>query len=195
MSPGVERQDGRRRRTIESRRRVVRALMECVAEGDFDPGAEAVAQRAGVGLRTVFRLFKDKEGLRQQMTEVVLSQIGQLTIVPLRGATWRERLDDLMTRRCSAFEQVMPFRRAAQAHAHLSPFVRSNMENMSRVMRETLVGVVQPALAADSATLEALDLALGVDAWIRLRIDQRLEPARARDVVQRMVNALIAEVK
>jgi AcrR family transcriptional regulator len=60
--------DGRRLRTAESRRRVVAALLDCVRDGDFDPSAEVVASRAGVGLRTVFRLFTDKEGLFRQMT-------------------------------------------------------------------------------------------------------------------------------
>ena len=130
ISTDEVRKDGRRLRTEESRRRVVTALLECVREGDFDPSAEAIAQRAGVGLRTVFRLFKDKEGLFQQMSQVVLSRIADLAKAPPQGETWRERLDDLMTRRFAAYEQVMPYRRAALAHAHHSQVVRTNNETM-----------------------------------------------------------------
>ncbi len=186
------RPDGRRMRTEESRRRA--ALLDCVADGEFDPSAETIAHRAGVGLRTVFRLFSDKEGLIRQVSQAVLSQVADAASAPLRGNTWRERLEDLMTRRFAAFEQVMPYRRAGQAHAHHSPFVRMNNEAMAKALREALAGALPPKLSADRDAFEALDMALCVDAWIRLRIDQRLEPAPAGAAVRRIVAALTAGV-
>jgi AcrR family transcriptional regulator len=185
------RPDGRRLRTAESRRRVVAALLECVREGDFDPSAEAVAQRAGVGLRTVFRLFKDKEGLFRRMSEVVLERIADLAQAPLQGGTWRERLNDLMTRRFTAYEQVMPYRRAALAHAHYSEVVRANNETMRQHMRKNLAAIVPQEVRADEAGFEALEMILSIDAWIRLRIDQRLDPGRARAAIRRAASAVM----
>ncbi|MBV8684464.1 MAG: TetR/AcrR family transcriptional regulator [Caulobacteraceae bacterium] len=186
------RKDGRRLRTEESRRRVVNALLECVREGEFDPSAEAIAQRAGVGLRTVFRLFKDKDGLFQQMSEVVLARIADLANAPMQGETWRERLDDLMGRRFSAYEQVMPYRRAAVAHAHHSHVVRTNNEAMRQHMRRNLSAVLPQEVRSDHSLFEALELVLSIEAWIGLRIDQRLEPSRARAAVRRATSALLA---
>lgn len=186
------RKDGRRLRTEESRRRVVTALLECVREGDFDPSAEAIAQRAGVGLRTVFRLFKDKEGLFQQMSQVVLSRIADLAQAAPHGETWRERLDDVMTRRFAAYEQVMPYRRAAQAHAHHSQVVRSNNETMRQHMRRTLSAVLPQEVRSDHSLFEALEMVLSIEAWIGLRNDQRLDPSRARAAIRRATSALLA---
>jgi AcrR family transcriptional regulator len=192
IPPGEVRKDGRRLRTEESRRRVVTALLECVREGDFDPSAEAIAQRAGVGLRTVFRLFKDKEGLFQQMSQVVLSRIADLAKAPPHGETWRERLDDLMTRRFAAYEQVMPYRRAAQAHAHHSQVVRTNNETMRQHMRRTLSAVLPQEVRSDHSLFEALEMVLSIEAWIELRNDQRLDPSRARAAIRRLTSALLA---
>ncbi|HEX4741927.1 MAG TPA: TetR/AcrR family transcriptional regulator [Caulobacteraceae bacterium] len=189
--PDGVRPDGRRLRTEESRRRVVAALLECVREGDFDPSAEAVAQRAGVGLRTVFRLFKDKDGLVRQMSEAVLSRISDLANAPLAGRTWREQLDDLMTRRFTAYEQVMPYRRAAMAHAHHSEVVRSNNETLRQHMRKMLSASLPADLRADHTRLDALEMILSIEAWIRLRIEQKLDPARARAAIRRAVFALL----
>lgn len=186
------RPDGRRLRTEESRRRVVTALLECVREGDFDPSAEAVAQRAGVGLRTVFRLFKDKEGLLRQMSEAVLSRISDLAKAPLDGSTWRERLDDLMSRRFTAYEQVMAYRRAAMAHAHHSEVVRLNNETMRQHMRKMLTASLPSGVRADHARFEALEMILSIEAWIRLRIEQRLDPARTRAAIRCAASALLA---
>jgi AcrR family transcriptional regulator len=182
--------DGRRLRTEDSRRRVVAALLDCVRDGDFDPSAEAVAQRAGVGLRTVFRLFNDKEELFRQVTQVVLAQFADLASTPVRGETWRARLDDLMTRRFAVFEEVMPFRRAGQAHVHRSAFVRGNNEALRQTLRTSLAAVLPAAVTADSSAFDALELALSIDSWIRLRIDQQLDPARAGAAIRRIVAAL-----
>ena len=61
--PAQEERDGRRLRSIDSRARIVKAMLALIEEGDMAPGAEAVAARAEVGLRTVFRHFKDMESL------------------------------------------------------------------------------------------------------------------------------------
>lgn len=189
------RPDGRRLRTEESRRKVVAALLDCVRDGDYDPSAEAVALRAGVGLRTVFRLFSDKEGLYREMSEVVRAQLAGLTKTPLKGALWRERLDDMMVRRFKAFEQVMPFRRAALAHAHQSDVIQANNQALNTTMRQALAGLMPPEVLSDRSTFEALDLMLSVDSWIRLRRDQGLKAPQARATLERAVAALLAGMK
>lgn len=46
--------DGRKLRSEDSKRRIVSAMLELVREGRMAPTAEEVANRAEVGLRTVF---------------------------------------------------------------------------------------------------------------------------------------------
>lgn len=45
-------------------------MLELVREGDISPSAELVAARADVGLRTVFRHFKDLDSLYREMSAV-----------------------------------------------------------------------------------------------------------------------------
>jgi AcrR family transcriptional regulator len=192
-SAEVVRMDGRRLRTAESRRRVIAALLECVRDGDFDPSAEVVAARAGVGLRTVFRLFVDKEGLFREMSAAVRSRMATLALAPLKGQTWRERLDDMIKRRFIAFEEAMPFRRAALAHAHYSKVISANNKAIQAALRHTLAEVLPPEVTADSPTFEAIDMALCIDMWIRLRTDQDLKPAQAKATVNRVIGALLSQ--
>jgi len=192
-SADVVRMDGRRLRTAESRRRVIAALLECVRAGDFDPSAETVAARAGVGLRTVFRLFVDKEGLFREMSAAVLSQMATLALAPLKGQTWRERLDDMIKRRFTAFEDAMPFRRAALAHAHYSRVIAANNKAIQAALRHTLADVLPSEVTADAPTFEAIDMVLCIDMWIRLRIDQNLKPAQAKAAVNRVIGALLSQ--
>ena len=88
--------DGRRLRSADSRRRIVAALMQLVEAGDLEPSAESVAEKAGVGLRSVFRHFKDMEGLRREMNAIVEARLRGIIENPLPGRDWRERLDALI---------------------------------------------------------------------------------------------------
>jgi AcrR family transcriptional regulator len=49
--------DGRRKRADANRRRIALAMLELVRAGETKPSADQVAEAAGVGRRTVFRLF------------------------------------------------------------------------------------------------------------------------------------------
>ena len=59
--------DGRVRRSQRSGQAIVEALMELVGEGVLEPTAQQVAERAHVGIRTVFRRFSDMESLFAEM--------------------------------------------------------------------------------------------------------------------------------
>jgi len=182
--------DGRRLRSADSRRRIVAALMQLVEAGDLEPSAESVAEQAGVGLRSVFRHFKDMEGLRREMNAIVEARLRGIVEQPLPGTTWRERLDALISRRVEAFETVMPYRRAANAQRHRSDVIRAKGTELNRVLRAALVGVLPPGL--DDDTFDALDLVLCLESWIRLRHDQALDAVRARRVMARAAEALLA---
>jgi AcrR family transcriptional regulator len=183
--------DGRRLRAEESRRRVVGAMLDLVREGDVDPSAEDVARRAGVGLRTVFRLFKDKESLMRRLAELVEAQFVHAAAAPLAGDTWRARLDDMIERRLALFEKVLPYRRAGVVHAHRSAYIRNRHERLNASLRHNLAAVLPASLRQDGVTLDALDLLLWIDTWARFRLDQGLTPAVARSVIRRMVDILL----
>ena len=94
-----EQLDGRRQRSEASRERIVKAMLALVAEGDVCPGAESVAARAGVGLRTVFRHFENMESLYQQISAAVAAEVKPMADEPYRAAGWAEQLMELIERR------------------------------------------------------------------------------------------------
>ena len=64
-------EDGRRRRGEDNRAKIVAAMLEIIHAGEIAPSAELVAQRADVGLRTVFRHFQDMDSLYREMSVVI----------------------------------------------------------------------------------------------------------------------------
>ena len=191
-APRLEETDGRRRRSQDSRARIVGALLALTRAGELAPGAEQVAARAGVGLRTVFRHFADMESLYREITEVIEAELRAVAARPFASRTWRERVVELAARRSEAFEVIGPFRRASDLRRHASPVLQDDHARLTATLRDILVREA-PADAIDGPALEALDLLLSYEAWSRLRREQRLDPEAARLVLERAVRALIGE--
>jgi AcrR family transcriptional regulator len=186
-----ENPDGRRRRTEDSRRRIVEAMLELTREGELAPSAEAVAERAGVGRRTVFRLFTDMESVYREMHAAMLERIEYIRAIPIEGGTWRERLDCLVERRVRLFEEVAPIKVAADVHRHQSAFLQEMHAEIVRTLRQMLVFVLPKAIKDEPDQLEALDAVLSIDVWQRLRRDQRLSKGAAVRVLKRLVAAVV----
>jgi len=167
-------------------------MLELVRQGNASPNAVEVAARARVGLRSVFRHFKEMESLYVEIMGVVERELMAVVAQPFKGTTWRERVLELVERRGPVFETIAPLRRAADARLTESKVLRANYNTLALRSREILRRIV-PLEATDAATFEALDLLLSFEAWSRLRNDQDLSPTRARQVLSRAVTALVGE--
>ena len=183
--------DGRRQRADQSRRRIAQAMLELVREGEITPSADTVADRAGVGRRTVFRLFNDMEGVYREMHAIMVSRLAPMFAAPFKSTTWRERLDELVDRRARMFEEMLPIKSAADAHRYRSEFLQNEHKKLTRLQRQTMLAVLPESMAAQTERIEALDLALSFEAWRRLRQEQKLPPRQAAMVLRRIVRALM----
>src|SRR5436305_13207547 len=107
------RSDGRRRRGQDNRARIVAAMLEIVHAGEVSPSAEQVATRADVGLRTVFRHFRDMDSLYREMGVAIEAELLRVVATPFASADWRGRVLELIERRSAAFEKAGPYLRAS----------------------------------------------------------------------------------
>jgi AcrR family transcriptional regulator len=191
-APAVTRTaDGRRRRGEDNRAKIVAAMLEIIHAGDLAPSAEQVAQRADVGLRTVFRHFQDMESLFREMSVVIMGELHAAAEAPFRSEDWRERVIELVERRGWAFEKVGPFLRATSLLQRRAKYSDVDHVLLVKALREILRQQLPPAVARDPLKLEALDLLLSFEAWSRLRREQGLTPRRARETLEATVRRLL----
>lgn len=184
--------DGRRARTQASRARILAAMIDLLQDGrGGQPSAEAVAARAGVGVRTVFRLFSDVEGLHRGLQETMADRLAPILAEPVHG-TLVERLDQLVARRAMLFEQLARPKAFADMNRARSPQLQAAHKVFVARQRELLLGHLEGALPKDADLAEALDVALSFDVWRRLREDQGLSVGQAERVMRRMARALAA---
>lgn len=186
-------EDGRRKRSGQSRRLIVEAMIALVQEGHMSPSAAQVAERAGVGLRSVFRHFEDMETLYREMGEVTSAKILPVVVRPFETADWRGRLAELVERRIQIHEEIMPLKVAASVLRFRSSFLMEDYRKHLRLERMTLEAILPDAVKGDSALCRALEMVTSFQAWRRLRQDQGLSVEDARRVLARLVDGLIGK--
>lgn len=191
LKPQPEVADGRRRRGMDNRARIVGAMIEMVRADEIAPSAERVAARADVGLRTVFRHFQDMDSLYREMSLVIEGEIRAIIDQPLKAQAGPERVVELIGRRARCFETIAPFRRAAEAFRHRSKFLGSDYARLVVQLRAILERELPPEAARDPLKLEALDLLLSFEAWARLRREQGLSIERAEAVLEAATRRII----
>jgi AcrR family transcriptional regulator len=191
VKPQAPSADGRVRRSEKSRRAIVDALFELVGEGVLQPTAQQVAERAGVGIRSVFRHFDDMEGLYAEMDAPLRAE----ALALLRGGeaegTRRERALALVERRARLFERIAPWKRSANLVSWRSEFLRGRHAHLVRELRADLLRSLPEVAGAPGALADALDVVTCFEAWDRLRTDQRLSRDRAQAAVEHAVLALL----
>jgi AcrR family transcriptional regulator len=185
--------DGRQRRAERSREGIVRALYELVGAGVLRPTAQQVAQRAGVGIRTVFRHFSDVESLFAEMNARLQAEVLPLLLAGEPSGSRTARTSALVERRVRFFERIAPYKRAGNLQRPRSPFLRRQHRALVRELRSDLLRWLPELRGGADERVEALDLVLSFEAWDRLRGEQRLSRERARAALLRAVRALAAD--
>jgi AcrR family transcriptional regulator len=188
MEPAV---DGRVQRGERNRAAIVAAVFALVGEGVLEPTAEQVAKRARVGLRSVFRHFRDMESLYGALDARLHAEVAPIVARGEPSGGLAGRVRELAARRARLFERVAPYKRSANLVRARSPFIDAQHRALVVQLREDLRRWLPELADRPRAVADAVELATSFEAWDRLRGDQRLSAARARGVVEAMVLALI----
>lgn len=187
-------EDGRRLRSGRSRRRIIEALFDLLGEGNMSPSAASVADRANVGLRTVFRHFEDMDSIYNEMTEALATAIMPKLLAPYESATWRERLMECVEKRADIYESVFPMKVCMTLRYFQSDFLRKQYQKDVKMLRSTLTAILPGEIVADRQLFAALEVTLSFATWRRLRQDQNMSGEEAKGTLRLMLQGLIADV-
>lgn len=190
--------DGRLARSERSRRAVADALLDLLDEGDARPTAARIAERAGVSLRSVFQHFENLETLMADAADRQMERLRPLLRpIDVRGPRAR-RLEVFVARRSRLLEAIAPVRRAALREESRSPVVADRLNRFRALALTEVERVFAPEIARlgerdRREVVAALGVAASFSNWEELRRYQGLSPARARRVMQRMLDALLPD--
>jgi AcrR family transcriptional regulator len=182
--------DGRSLRRERNRDLAVDALLDLLGEGVIRPTAQQVAERSGISLRSIFRIFEDVETLHAVAAARQLERIAPLFVDVGVDGDRDERIDAVVSTHVRIYEFIAPVRRAAVRAAPESAPLRDHLEWSRRWFRAEIERAFAPE-KPDKTTLAALEAALSWEAWDQLRSAQSLSAARARAAVIRTVTAVL----
>jgi AcrR family transcriptional regulator len=183
--------DGRVRRSQRSTAAIVQALFELIGEGVTAPTADEVAERASVGIRTVFRHFKDMDTLYGALDVLLYERYEPFFLAPVPEGSIEERIDEFVARRAKGYEGVAPYKRAANVKRARSEFLQERHDAVVSRMSKDLRRWFPELRHMDAPTVHALELVTSFEAWDRLRVDQRLGKQRAAEAMKRAMSALL----
>jgi TetR/AcrR family transcriptional regulator, regulator of autoinduction and epiphytic fitness len=189
--------DGRLRRGARTRDAIVRSYIELLGSGERRPRAENIAQRAGVGIRTVYNHFRDMEGLRAEAGALVWTQIEKYIVrdVP-SGASLDERIDLFVDMRSQLLETLAPYARSAHGHHDRSGELRRQRSVLVNGSRRELSVTFRPELSRREGPdrdrfLDALHAVSSAPAWSGLRDELNLDVPDATAIFRLTLTALL----
>lgn len=163
--------DGRRARRERGRAAVVDALFELIQERHVLPGVEAIAERAGVSVSSVFRYFSGLDDLREHAIERYFERFAPLfEVADLGEGPLDDRIARLVDTRLDLYDAIAPI-------AHIARLRALEMPRFATTLAQTRAGSATqirthfaeecnehtPARADDLAAV--IDSLISIESW------------------------------
>jgi len=183
--------DGRRARSQASRSKIVQALMDLIVSGDLNPSTANIAKKAGVGLRSVFRHFDDKDAMYREVDAILVKAYQPIIDAPFESDGWQDRLIEMIERRSEVSEAIAPYRISTNAARRQSKFLRESYRRLHETEKARLNAILPNRLHTDTAAGRAILVAMSFDTWRLLRQDEGLSERATIDAVKQMVTEIL----
>ncbi|MEP0391892.1 MAG: TetR/AcrR family transcriptional regulator [Erythrobacter sp.] len=186
--------DGRRARSQASRSKIIRAIMDLIEAGDPDPSTANVAKKAGVGLRSLFRHFEDKDAIYRELDSILMKAYRPVIEAPYSSDGWQDRLKEMIERRCEVNEATAPYRISTTAMRRRSKFLKENFQRLHDTEKARLNSILPSQLHTDTPLGRTILVAMSFDTWRMLREDEHLSAGETVEAVKQMAGDVIARL-
>ena len=184
--------DGRRLRSERSRKSMIDAALELIAEGNFAPTAKQISERAGVGIRSFFRQFEDMDQFFAAVDEHTVGSFWESFLHEGdREGALTERLDSIVATYAKAFEKHRSLLLATKSLRWSSRVLKENYERYQQISRANKERWLPEISQLPSDERELADAYLSFEMWHRLRDIQGLSCSAAQALVLKAVTRLL----
>lgn len=182
--------DGRREIGNRNRRKIIEAMFELIREGNMHPSGIQVAERAEVGLRTVFRQFEDMDSIFVEMTEDLKRLMMPKILAPYEATNWIDRVWELVDRNADLFETIFPLQVALVIRRFESDVLMKQYKSEVDLLRASLTSILPPDIRKNADLFAAIEVNFTFATWRRLREDQSLTVNRAKRTLKLVLESL-----
>jgi AcrR family transcriptional regulator len=183
--------DGRRLRSERSRQAIIDAMLHLVEEGVLVPTAQQVSERAGVGIRSVFRHFSDMESLFATADLKIRHQYQDLFVGGDREGSFDERLAHAVEQHALVYEAIGNHLLTTKAQLWRYPILREQYARAQRQLRRDLDDWLPELKMLDADEREMVDAIASFEHWNRLREHQGLNKKSSVRLTTQMLRRII----
>jgi AcrR family transcriptional regulator len=187
----VEPVDGRRMRSERSRQAIIEAALTLIYEGNLIPTAQAIAERAGVGIRSFFRHFADMDALFAAVNERDRDKYEALFLGGDRYGPLEERILHAIERHAEGYEAEKNTILSTAAMLWRSEVLRTNYARYQRGLRKDLDDWLPELKKLSRSKRQAVDAIASFEMWHRLRYHQGLSKASTIKLLVELLSELI----
>ena len=173
--------DGRRQRSVNTQATIVDAMMILIKKGILEPTAQQVADEAGLGIRTVFRIVKDKETLFSRMDEKV-RESNQMLYQASPSGSLKDRIEGLMQIESKGYEVNIEFIKATLANKWKYKTLEENYKKNQLLLKKLMFTWLPEISQLDSNLQDFLTAINSPNFWIELRENQTLSVEKAKKI-------------
>ncbi len=187
--------DGRRARSQASRAKIIQAMMDLIVAGDMNPSTAKIAEHAGVGLRSIFRHFEDKDAIYREIDAILVKAYQPIMDAPYKSDAWQEQLMEMIERRSEISEAIAPYRVSTNAARKQSKFLRDSYRRLHEMEKGRLNAILPKDMQTDTANGRAIMVAVSFDTWRLLRQDEDMPSGDTVAAVKQLVTDIIANAQ
>ena len=165
----IKKSDGRFARSQKTKDAIVKALLKLLRTTPF-PTAEQVAKESKIGLRTVYRQFKDMESIYLSLHEECMHSLGQMfnSDVDLYKP-FKERVSFAISERFTIYEEYEILFIATISNSARLPTLVNQVAESYQIMRERFIEIVPEIKNLSTIKSDLLFARITFPPWFSLR--------------------------
>jgi AcrR family transcriptional regulator len=183
--------DGRIQRSQRSREKILRAYWELMLGGDMEPSAAAIAEHAGVGLRSVFRHFDDLDTLLLELMSLCYDEVTPQFLKPLKSINWKDQILELVERNVEIWERIKVPHTAGELGRFKSQILMDDYKRSRNLEISGIRAILPKDINNYDNVLFALDSTLSFSTMRRLREDRKLSIPKVKNIMSLLVKSIL----
>ena len=165
----IKTDDGRFARSKKTKDAIVRALLKLLRNTPF-PTAEQVAKESKIGLRTVYRQFKDMESIYLSLHEECMHSLGQIFNSDIDlDRPFNERVSFAIRERFTIYDEYETLFIATISNSARLPTLVNQVAESYQVMRERFIKIVPEIEDLSTIKSDLLFTRILFPSWFSLR--------------------------
>ena len=165
----IKTSDGRFARSQKTKDAIVKALLKLLNDTPF-PTAEQVAKESKIGLRTVYRQFKDMEGIYLSLHEECVYFLNKMFENEIDvNQSFEERINFAVSERLKIYSEYETLFIATISNSARLPILVNQVAESYQIMRERFIEIVPEIKNLSTIKSDLLFTRITFPPWFSLR--------------------------